>query len=201
MTGTRYGMPKDISITALLGKRNQGDREAEAQLIEAMYKELHRLAHCYMQGERPGHLLQTTALVNEAYIRMAADWKTDFKNRQHFLAVAANTMRRVLVDIARKRDCAKRGGRVMTISLEDAVVYTDEQSWQVAAIDEALTRLEQLDSRQSQIVEFRLFAGLTIEETAKLMSLSETTVKNEYRLAKIWLYDQLSKALGMAGAL
>src|SRR5215469_11077235 len=128
MTGTRYAMPKDISIAALLGKRNQGDREAEAQLVEAMYKELHRLAHCYMRGERPGHILQTTALVNEAYIRIAEGQKVNFKNRQHFVAIAANTMRRVLVDIARKRDSIKHGGRVKTISLEDAFVYTDEQS-------------------------------------------------------------------------
>lgn len=199
MTEEKDAMPKDLSITALLGKRNQGDREAEAQLIELMYKELHRLAHHCMQRERPGHILQTTALINEAYLRMAKNEKAGFNDRQHFLAVAAKTMRRVLVDIARKRDSTKRGGRMTTISLEDAFVYTDEQSWQVAAIDEALKRLEKLDPRQSQIVEFRLFAGLTVEETAELMSLSLTTIKNEYRLAKIWLYDQLSKSLVKAG--
>ncbi len=199
MTDTRYGMPQDISITALLGKRNQGDREAESQLVELMYKELRRLAHCYMRKESPGHILQTTALVNEAYLRFAQDRKTKFKNKGHFLAIAANTMRRVLVEIARKRDSIKRGGRVQTISLEDAFVYTDEQSWQVAAIDEALRRLEKLAPRQCQIVEFRLFAGLTVEETAELMGISVSTVKSEYRVAKIWLYDQLSKSLEKAG--
>lgn len=193
-------MPGDISTAALLGERNKGNKEAEAQLIERMYKELHRLAHHYMRRERPGHLLQTTALVNEAYLRLANDSKLVFQSRTHFLAVSANTMRRVLVDFARKRNSEKRGGRVQTISLEDAFAFTDEQSWQVVAIDEALSRLEQWDPQQAQIVELRLFAGLTIEETSKIMGVSTTTVKDEYQLAKAWLYCELSKGLKTAGA-
>lgn len=198
MTNTRNTMPTNTSTTALLGERNKGNKEAEAQLIERMYKELHRLAHHYMRKERPGHLLQTTALVHEAYIRLANDKKTVFQNRTHFLAVAANTMRHVLVDFARKRNCIKRDGGIQ-ISLEDAFAFSDEQSWQVVAIDEALTRLEQWDPRQAQIVELRLFAGLTIEETSKVLDVSTTTVKDEYQHAKAWLYCELSKGFETAG--
>lgn len=180
-------------ITALLAQLRGGNKEAEAQLIPMVYNELHRLARHYMRGERGDHTLQTSALVNEAYMRLVGEHGIDWKNRAHFFGVSAQIMRRVLVDHARTRDAQKRGGSVRKISLENAFVYTDEQSWQVIALHDALTKLASWDERQCRIVELRFFTGLSVEETAEALSLSPTTVKREFQLAKAWLYGELNQ--------
>ena len=180
-------------ITNLLVELRKGNKDAEAQLIPLVYNELHRLARHYMRGEREGHTLQTSALVNEAYLRLMGEHGVDWKNRAHFFGVSAQIMRRILVDHARNRDAQKRGGDVQKISLENAFVYSDEQSWQVVAVHEALNKLVQWDSRQAQIVEMRFFGGLNVEETAEAMNVSPTTIKREFQLAKAWLYGELSK--------
>lgn len=183
------------AITILLGQLREGNKEAEAELIPLVYNELHRLARHYMRGERQGHTLQTSALVNEAYMRIIGEHNIDWKNRAHFFGVSAQIMRRILVDHARNRDAQKRGGAVQKISLENAFVYSDEQSWQVVAVHEALNRLSEWDPRQCRIVELRFFAGLNVEETAEVLALSPTTVKREFQHAKAWLYGELSKNL------
>ena len=180
-------------ITVLLTELRKGNKAAEAELIPLVYNELHRLARHYMRGEREGHTLQTSALVNEAYLRLMGEHGVDWKNRAHFFGVSAQIMRRVLVDHARNRDAQKRGGDVQKISLENAFVYSDEQSWQVVAVHEALNKLTEWDARQSHIVELRFFGGLSVEETAEALDLSPTTVKREFQLAKAWLYGELSK--------
>jgi len=182
-------------ITNLLVELRKGNKQAEAQLIPLVYNELHRLARHYMRGEREGHTLQTSALVNEAYLRLMGEHGIDWKNRAHFFGVSAQIMRRILVDHARNRDAQKRGGDVQKISLENAFVYSDEQSWQVVAVHEALNKLVEGDARQTQIVEMRFFGGLNVEETAEAMNLSPTTIKREFQLAKAWLYGELSKNL------
>lgn len=183
----------DSPITALLEGLKKGNKEAEAELIPLVYKELHRLARRYMQGERPGHTLQTSALVNEAYLRLVGEHGIDWKNRAHFFGVSAQIMRRILVDHARRRDAQKRGGPAQKISLENAFVYSEGQSWQVVALNEALKKLAQWDERQCRIVEFRFFGGLDVEETAEVLGISPTTVKREFQHAKAWLYGELSK--------
>ena len=180
-------------ITVLLTELRKGNKAAEAELIPLVYNELHRLARHYMRGEREGHTLQTSALVNEAYLRLMGDHGVDWKNRAHFFGVSAQIMRRVLVDHTRNRDAQKRGGNVQKISLENAFVYSDEQSWQVVAVHEALNKLAEWDARQAQIVELRFFGGLSVEETAEALDFSPTTVKREFQLAKAWLYGELSK--------
>jgi RNA polymerase sigma factor (TIGR02999 family) len=184
------------AITSLLAELRKGNKEAAHRLIPLVYQELHRLAHHYMRGERTGHTLQTSALLNEAYLRLAGEHNVDWKNRAHFFGTAAQVMRRVLVDHARTRDAQKRGGLAQRVSLENALVYSDAQSWQVVAVHEALNRLEKWDERQCRIVELRVFAGLNIEETAEAMSLSPTTVKREFQMAKAWLYGELTKEAG-----
>ena len=182
-------------ITALLARLREGNKEAEAQLIPLVYNELHRLARYYMRGERTGHTLQTSALVNEAYLRLVGEHGIDWKNRAHFFGVCAQIMRRILVDHARTRDAKKRGGSIQKISLENAFVYSDEQSWQVVALHEALNKLAEWDSRQCRIVELRFFTGLDVEETAEVLAISPTTVKREFQHAKAWLYGELNKSL------
>ena len=188
----RGGEPSHV-ITLLLAELRKGNKEAEERLVPLIYRELHRLARHYMRGEREGHTLQTSALVNEAYMRLAGQAAFDWKNRAHFFGTAAQVMRRILVDHARTRDAQKRGGSAEKVSLENAFVYTDAQSWQVIAVHEALKRLEQWDERQCRIVELRFFAGLNVEETAEALALSPTTVKREFQMAKAWLYGELTK--------
>jgi RNA polymerase sigma factor (TIGR02999 family) len=192
---TRPNQDSSRPITILLSQLRKGDKEAEAQLIPLVYNELHRLARHYMRGEREGHTLQTSALVNEAYMRLMGEHGVDWKNRAHFFGVSAQIMRRILVDHARTRDAQKRGGSVQKISLENAFVYSDEQSWQVVAVHEALNKLAEWDARQAHIVELRFFGGLNVEETAEALELSPTTVKREFQLAKAWLYGELSKSI------
>ena len=179
-------------VTRLLREWCGGNHDAMDQLIPLVYDDLRRLAGHFMRRERPEHTLQATALVNEAYVRLAGV-QVSWKDRTHFFAVFARLMRRLLVDHARARDAQKRGGAAEKISLEDAFVYTEAQAWQLVAVHEALNRLEQWDQRQCRIVELRFFGGLNVEETAEVLSLSPTTVKREFQMAKAWLFGELTR--------
>jgi len=158
-----------------------------------IHQELRRLAHRYMSRERPGHTLQTTALVNEAYVRLVNRKNVHWQNRAHFFAIAAELMRTILVDHARSHAFAKRGGGARNITLDEALVVSQERAAEVVALDEALKGLADIDPQQSRIVELRFFGGLTIEETAEVLHLSAGTIKREWRSAKAWLYHELAK--------
>ncbi len=178
-------------ITRLLQQAGRGNREAASQLMPLVYDELRRIASFYMRGERKGHTLNTTALVHEAYLRLVDNERIGYQNRAHFYALAAQAMRRVLVDWARRRQAAKRGGGQAKIELEKGAAVTEEQSEEILALDEALARLEQFDERQSKIVELRFFGGLTIAEVAQTLQISPATVKREWSMARAWLYAQI----------
>src|SRR5262249_44183634 len=156
------------------------------------YDELRHLARRYMAGERPGHTLQATALVNEVYIRLIGWDKVEWRNRAHFFAVAAQMMRRVLVDFARSRGYAKRGGDAPKVSLDEVFEWHPRKSSDLAAIDDALTALAALDQRQSRVVELRFFGGLSWEEVAEVLNVSAGTVRRDWGLAKVWIYSQLT---------
>lgn len=183
---------RKTAVTELLRRHHEGDPEALPELIPLVYKELQKLASHYLQGERPGHTLQTTALVHEAYMRLI-ERKHDMKDRNHFFAVAAQTMRRVLVDYARKHRSAKRGGDSAPFSLENAAVYSKEQAPEILAVDRLLTRLAELDPQEARIVELRYFAGLSVAQTAELIGVSPATVKREWSVAKAWLMREMTK--------
>jgi RNA polymerase sigma-70 factor, ECF subfamily len=180
------------NVTQLLAAWSGGDQAALEALTPLVHQELHRLAARYMAGERPGHILQATALVNEAYMRLV-DWKdVRWQNRAHFFGMAAQIMRRVLVDVARSRDRAKRGGAQLQVSLsEAALVPAAAESVDLVQLDEALGRLEALDPRQCRVVELRFFAGLSLEETAHVLDVSVGTVRRDWSLARAWLYREL----------
>jgi RNA polymerase sigma factor (TIGR02999 family) len=180
-------------VSQLLAAWTNRDSAARDALLPVVYDELHRLAHHYMHGERRGHTLQTTALVNEAYIRLVDLDRMQWRDRAHFFAMAATLMRRILVDHARERSRDKRGGGVSVTSLDEQVAVS-KASVDVVALDEALDRLAAMDFQQSQIVELRFFSGLTIEETAEALDLSPATVKREWTSAKAWLHQQLGGA-------
>ena len=180
-------------ITQLLLAWNAGDEDALAQLMPLVQNELHRLAHRYMAGERPGHQLQTTALVNEAYLRLVDSSRVRWQGRAHFFAVSAQLMRRILVDAARARAKLKRGGDVIQVSLDEAAVIPTEPGADLIALDEALTTLAAFDERKSQVVELRFFGGLTVEETAEVLRVSSATVMRDWELAKVWLLRELEK--------
>ncbi|HEX3145661.1 MAG TPA: sigma-70 family RNA polymerase sigma factor [Pyrinomonadaceae bacterium] len=180
------------NLTELLVAWGNGDDSARDELMPLVYEELHRLAHRHMGRERIGHMLQTSGLVNEAYLRLIDQSQVHWQNRAHFFAVAARMMRRILVDYARSRRYAKRGGGAPEISLDEALTVSDERSSEVVALDEALTRFAQVDERKSQIVELRFFGGLSIEETAAVLALSPGTIMRDWTLAKAWLRRELS---------
>ena len=178
-------------VTRLLILWSEGDRSALDKLTPLVEGELRRLARCYMAGERDGHTLQPTALVNEAYVRLI-DWKTThWKNRAHFFGVAAQLMRHILVDFARSHRRAKRGGGAVRLSFDEALVFSPEKTADLLAIDDALTTLALLDSRQSKVVELHFFGGLSWEEVAEVLKVSVGTVRRDWSLAKIWIYRQL----------
>ena len=181
--------PQDV--TGLLQKWSLGDREALDELTPIIYAELHRIARRYMNRERDGHTLQTTALVNEAYMRLI-DWKAaKFENRAHFFGVSAQLMRRILVDFARKRP--KFDGRdVQQVSLEEAFTITAEKDSDLVAVDEALSELAKFDERKATIVELKFFGGLSVEETAEVLKIAPITVMREWQKAKAWLYLELN---------
>ena len=185
--------PSPQEVSQLLIQWSNGDKSALNKLTPLIYDELRRLAHHYMSHERAGHTLQTTALVNEAYLRLVNRKDVHWQNRAHFFAIAAKLMRSILVDHARSRTYAKRGGGAAKVSLDEALIVSQERAGEVVALDDALRRLEEIDAQQSHIVELRFFAGLTIEETAEVLSLSPATIKREWTTAKAWLYRELSQ--------
>ena len=180
-------------FTRLLAAVRGGDEEAVDQLTPALYEELRRLAKRHMAGQRRGHTLQTRDLVGEAYLKLANLPKTEWNDRIHFFAVASRAMRCVLVDYARRRGYAKRGGNPIRVSLSEADQTSEQKSAEVIAVDEALIRLATLDPRKSRIVELRYFGGLSVEESADLLGLSSRTIKREWRWAKAWLYRELGE--------
>jgi RNA polymerase sigma factor (TIGR02999 family) len=184
--------PSQQEVTVLLGNWRAGDAGALEKLIPLVQPELHRLAHHYMSREHAGHTLQTTALLNEAYLRLVDHTKPIWQNRTHFVAAAAQLMRRIMVDHARERHSLKRGGGALKVTLDEAALVTETRSEELLALDEALERLAAQDPRKSQITELRYFGGLTVEETAEFLKLSQRTVEREWNMAKAWLYRALS---------
>src|SRR2546421_6543072 len=180
-------------VTQLLIEWSNGDKAALDKLTPLIYDELRRLAHHYMSREHPGHTLQTTAVVNEAYVRLVNRRGVHWQNRAHFFAIAAQLMRSILVDHARSHAYAKRGGGARKIALDDAMVVSQERAAEVVALDDVLKRLAEIDPQQSRIVELRFFGGLTIEETAEVLGLSPATIKREWSTAKAWLYHELNR--------
>lgn len=187
-------MTESIEITRLLNLARQGDRSAEQRLLDALYTELRRIASACLRSERKGHTLQATALVHEAYLRLASQRDKEWKNRTHFLAVAAQAMRRVLVDCARARYAKKRGGDMYRVEFDANLVVTENWAAELLDIDVALSRLAELDERQAKVVEMRFFAGLTEPEIAQLLGISERTVKREWEFARAWLEGELSRS-------
>ena len=180
-------------VAQLLAQARSGDRAALDELMPVVYRELRRLARRHLLGQSPGHTLQTTDLVNEAYLKLAKAERMDWKDRFHFLSVASRAMRFVLVDHARKRGYAKRGGNPVKVSLDDALIVSEQRGAELLAIDEALSRLAVLDPRKGQIVELRYFGGLSIDETANVLEVSPVTVNREWAKARAWLYDELGQ--------
>lgn len=180
-------------VTQLLMAWRAGDDQALETLVPLIYRELHRLARRYMQMERRNHTLQTTALVNEAYLQMVKQRDAEWHGRTHFFAASAQAMRHILVDMARSRGRQRRGGETVKVSLEEALVFTPERASELVDLDDALTALAELDERKSRIVELRYFAGLTIEETAEVLKISHATVEREWQRAKAWLLVELQK--------
>lgn len=183
--------PDREEMSQLLDAWASRDPDARDRLVPLVYAELRRLAQHYMNGERAGHTLQPTALVNEMYVRLAGIDRVQWRNRTHFIATAATLMRRVLVDYARTHGRDKRGGGVSITSFDNHDPAAPGRPVDVVALDDALTTLAGLDARQSQVVELRFFGGLTVEETAELLDISPATVKREWAMAKAWLHDQL----------
>jgi len=178
-------------VTDLLVHWSEGDQEALNKLIPLVYDELHKLASRYLRRERRDHTLQTTAVVHEAYLKLVNQRDANFENRLHFFAVAAQIMRRILVDYARRHHASKRGGDLYKLSLDEALVTSEEKGADLLALDEALERLAAIDPRQSRVVELRIFAGLTLEETAQALNISPSTVRREWSMAKAWLHRQI----------
>ncbi|MBA3714011.1 MAG: sigma-70 family RNA polymerase sigma factor [Pyrinomonadaceae bacterium] len=179
--------PLPQQVTHLLVAWGGGDQAARDELMPLVYEELRRLAHQCMSRERPGHTLQTSALVNEAYLRLVDQKNVRWQDRAHFFGIAARLMWQVLVDYARKRRYAKRGGDARRVPLDEAMIVSEERAADVVALDDALKSLAEIDPRQSQIVELRFFGGLSIEETAEVLAVSPGTVMRDWTLAKAWL--------------
>ncbi len=185
--------PSNHEVTQLLKAWSGGDQQALEKLTPLVYRQLHQMAQRYMGAERSGHMLQTTALVNEAYLRLVDCGKVNWQDRAHFLAVSANLMRRILIDFARSRDYVKRGGAILHIPLEEAPSASNEPDVNLVALDDALKTLAAIDERKSKVVELKFFGGLSVEEMAEVLSISTDTVMRDWRLAKIWLLRELSR--------
>ena len=181
-------------VTQLLLVWSQGDASALDRLIPLVHDELHRLAKRYMMGERPGHTLQATALVNEAYLRLIDSSRVRWQNRAHFFAVSAQLMRRILVDFARARHYLKRGGDKQQVSFDEALIVSEEPDADLVALDEALTALATVDSRKASVVELRFFGGLSVGEAAEVLKVSVDTIMRDWDFAKAWLLREMSKA-------
>ena len=186
--------PSAQEVTGLLKAWGNGDEEALGKLMPLVYHELRRAARRYMAAERPNHTLQTTALVHEAYLRLVDVEGISFQNRAHFLAIAAQQMRRILIDMGRARQRQKRGGDSPVISLDETLVVSSSVRADILALDEALKNLATVDARQGQVVELRFFGGLSVEETAEVLKVSPKTVKRDWHFAKLWLMRELKAA-------
>jgi RNA polymerase sigma factor (TIGR02999 family) len=188
-----YMAPPSVhEVTQLLQAWSEGDRRALEELIPLVYEELHKVAHGYMAHEPPDHTLQTTAVVNEAYLRLVNFRQCSWQNRAHFFAVCAKLMRQILIDFARSRRYLKRGGANPHIPLEQALVASCEEPADLLALDDALQRLAAQDPRKSQVVELRFFGGLSVEETAEVLKVSAETVMRDWKVAKVWIFRELS---------
>ena len=185
--------PSPQEMSQLLAAWSDGDREALDRLLPLVERELHRLAHQYMGRERPDHTLQTTALVNEAYMRLVDQTRVRWQNRAHFFAIAAQTMRRILIDHARRRRYDKRGGGARLLPLDEAAHITDERAAELVALDDALGLLQEVDERKARVVELRYFGGLTVEETAEVLKLSPDTIGREWRRARAFLLREMER--------
>ena len=192
MSPSETPSPSAAGITALLQAWSAGDEHARDRLIPLVYKELHGLAHHYMAGEQSDATLQTTALVNELYVRLVDVRRVGWTGRTHFFAVAAQLMRRVLVDMARARKAAKRGGHAVHVQVDEHLIASHEPPVDILALDDALDRLAAFDARKSRVVELRFFGGLDVEETAAALDVSPQTVQRDWRLAKVWLFRDLN---------
>ncbi len=184
-------MPEPPDVTALLLELSGGRREALDDLLPLVYDELRRLAHRHLGGERVGHTLNTTALVHEAYVKLVDVQRVEWQDRGHFLAMASRAMRRILVDYARARNRAKRGGGAERVPLDQAIQISDEQAEDLIALDDALSRLEALNERQCRGIEYRFFGGMTLEEVADALGVSHGTAKRDWTLARAWLNREL----------
>jgi RNA polymerase sigma-70 factor, ECF subfamily len=183
-------------ITQLLAEWSEGDQAALDQLYPLVYNELRRLAHGYLRRERKNHTLQTTALINEAYLRLVDQKHVHWANRSHFFGISARIMRRILIDHARRYGYAKRGGGAQRISLDEAAVVAKQRGRALLMLDEALKSLAKIDPRRSQVVELRYFGGLNNEEIAGVLKISENTVMRDWNMARAWLYQELSGSVG-----
>jgi RNA polymerase sigma factor (TIGR02999 family) len=196
-TMTKDGL-REQDLTGLLIEWRQGDEAALDKLTPLVYDEIRRIAHRYLQRERAGHTLQTTALVNEAYIRLAGSQNVAWQNRSHFFAVTAQVMRHILIDHARRRSYVKHGGEVRQVAFDEAVasseatLMTQPRAAELLALDEALDELAKLDLRKSRVVELRYFGGLSLDETAEVLEVSQMTVRRDWRAAKAWLYKRVT---------
>jgi len=185
--------PSSADITSLLNKLADGDQEAAARLVPLVYEELRRLAVRRLRHERPNHTLQATALVHEAYVKLAAQRDARWQNRAQFFGVASQAMRRILVDYARGQQRIRRGGKQQKVSLDDVLLVSPDRNEEVLALHESLSRLEKLDGRQARVVELRYFGGLKVEEIAEIVGISTKTVMRELNVAKAWLYGDLKE--------
>ena len=181
-------------MTQLLQQWSRGDSAALTELTPLVYEELHRIAHRHMGGQRPDHTLQTTALVNEAYLRLADQTNPNWQSRAHFFAVAARAMRQILVSYARSNRAQKRGGGALKVELDEVTIVSPEQSQEIVDLHEALERLATLDSRKAQVVELKYCGGLNYDEMAEVLKISSITVRRDWEFAKVWLYTELHDA-------
>jgi len=188
-------MPSPPDITALLVDWSKGDKTALDKLFPLVERELHRLAHSYMRKEKSDHTLQTTALVNEAYLRLVDQKNTRWQNRAHFFGIAAQIMRRILMNYARDRQRMKRGGDAIQVSLSEVDLVSGTKASELLALDEALDRLSAIDERKAKVVEFRYFGGLSVEETAEVLKISSITVTRDWNMAKAWLAREIRHEL------
>jgi RNA polymerase sigma factor (TIGR02999 family) len=185
--------PPSLEVTQLLLAWNEGEQGALDKLIPIVHNELSRLAHYYMVGERSGHTLQTTALVNEAYLRLVDSSRVRWQNRAHFFAVSAQLMRRILVDFARSRNYVKRGGGAEQVSLDESMIVSEDRDGDLVTLDTALTGLAAVDPRKGRVVELRFFGGLTEQESAEVLKVSAETVRRDWRLARAWLLREMGR--------
>ncbi len=183
--------PEDGEVTLLLRAMKSGDQTASEKLLPLVYQELHRLAKAYMRRERPDHTLQPTALINEAYLRLAGD-TTDWQNHSHFIAVAANVMRRVLVDHARMHNAGIRGGGLQRVEFEEGIAISSERSAEMIALDDALDELEKVNPRQAKVVELRYFAGLSVDEIGAILKIAPRSIQRDWASARVWLFERMT---------